>query len=139
MKSALLDSDILLDFFYDRKPHSFFASYILTLCERKELIGYVTPVILSHVYYLLRKSSTHARVIQKLNQFLTFTEILPMDKSTILKAMNSQFKDFEDALQNYASEDSGLVDLVFTRNLRDYQYSTLPVMSPEDYYTVNIK
>jgi predicted nucleic acid-binding protein len=39
----LLDSDVILDFFLDRKPFSEDAAIILTRCELKEIQGYVTP------------------------------------------------------------------------------------------------
>ena len=63
-----------------------------------KLKGYITPVIISNVYYLLRKISTPQRVITKLNQLLTLTDIIIIDKQVVLNAMNSKFKGFEDAL-----------------------------------------
>ena len=134
MKNALIDSDVLLDFFFDREPFAKYASYVLTQCELKKLNGYVTPVIISNVYYLLRKISSHQRVIKKLNQLLTLTEVLIIDKKIILNAMNSKFNDFEDALQNYACENNGQVEMIITRNIKDYQKSNLSVLTPEDYF-----
>ena len=101
--------------------------------------GYVTPVIISNVYYLLRKISSHERVIKKLNQLLTLTEVLIIDKKIILNAMNSKFKDFEDALQNYACESTGEVDMIITRNIKDYQNSNLSVLTPENYFKLNTR
>jgi len=37
MKQILLDSDVILDFFLDRKPYSDDTAKILTLCEKKKL------------------------------------------------------------------------------------------------------
>jgi len=121
MKSALLNSDIILDFFFDRTPFAQHATYVLTHCEQKKLKGYVTPVIISNVYYLLKKISTHERVIKKLNQLLTLTDVLIIDKQIVLNAMNSKFTNFEDALQNYACEKSSDIDLIITRNIKDYK------------------
>lgn len=137
MKNALIDSDVLLDFFFDREPFSEYAAYVLTQCELNIINGYVTPVIISNVYYLLGKTSSHERVIKKLNQLLTLTEVLIIDKKIILNAMNSKFKDFEDALQNYACESTGEVDMIITRNIKDYQKSNLSVLTPENYYKLN--
>ncbi len=134
MKNVLLDSDILLDFFLDREPHSKYSSYILSQIELKKINGYLTAVIIGNVYYLLRRVSTHAKVISKLNQLMTLTKVLPIDKQIILTAMNSKFKDFEDAMQNYACESYGKIDLILTRNTKDYRKSEISVMSPEEYY-----
>ena len=134
MKRALIDSDVILDFFFDRAPHSLHSTYVITQCESKAIQGYITPVIVSNVYYLLRKISTHEKVIKNLNKLLLITDVLIIDKQVILNALNSPFKDFEDALQNYASEYAGHVDMIITRNIKDYQNSNLSVMTPEDFY-----
>ncbi len=41
MKKILIDTDVLLDFFFDRKPHSDNSTIILSLCERGILEGYI--------------------------------------------------------------------------------------------------
>jgi len=134
MKNVLLDSDVILDFFLDREPHSNYTSYVLSQIELKKLNGYLTAVIISNVYYLLCKMSTHDRVMKKLNQLMTLTDVLLIDKQIILKAMNSKFKDFEDAMQNYACESHGKIDLILTRNTKDYRKSEISIMTPEQYY-----
>jgi len=134
MKNVLLDSDIILDFFLDREPHSNYTSYILSQIELKQLNGYITAVIISNVYYLLRKLSTHERVVMKLNQLMTLTDVITIDKQVVLKAMNSKFKDFEDALQNYACESYGKIDIILTRNTKDFKKSEISVMTPEQFY-----
>ncbi len=48
-------------------------------------------------------------------------------------ALNLGFKDFEDALQNFSAENSGVIDAIITRITRDYKNSTLGVMTPEVY------
>lgn len=138
MKNVLLDSDVILDFFLDREPHSQFAGFVLSQIERKKLNGFLTAVIISNVYHLLRKVSTHDRVIKKLNQLLTLTDVLTIDKQTALQAMNSKFNDFEDALQNYACESDGHIDIILTRNTKDYKNSAIGVMTPEQFYRMTV-
>ena len=46
MDKILLDSDVILDFFLDRKPFSDDSAKILTWCELKEVQGFITLVIL---------------------------------------------------------------------------------------------
>ena len=133
MNTVLIDSDVLLDFFYDHPVFGPPATSILRLCESGQIIGYVTPVILSNVYYILRKGSSHARVISKLSQLLSITRVLTMDEKATIQALNSKFKDFEDALQNYAAELNGKIEVIVTRNLKDYKESELLIMPPNDY------
>lgn len=68
MDKVLIDTDVILDFFFDREPFSTDASKILSLCEKREVIGFVTPVIISNVYYLLRKTAKHEKVIEHLSR-----------------------------------------------------------------------
>jgi hypothetical protein len=85
------------------------------------------------VYYLLRQTSTHEKVIEKLKQLASITEVLTTNKDVVIKSLNSNFKDFEDALQNYSAELNGQIDLIVTRNFKDYKNSSLGVMTPENY------
>jgi predicted nucleic acid-binding protein len=133
MKRVLIDTDVILDFFFDRMPFSDPAAKVLSLCESGEIRGFITSVILSNVYYLLRQSSTHEKVAEKLTQLVLITEVITTDRDVILKALKSNFKDFEDALQNYSSELNGQIDLIITRNIKDFKNSALGVMTPENY------
>ena len=133
MKRVLIDTDVILDFFFDRKPFSDHAAKVLSLCESREIKGFITSVIISNVYYLLRQTATHEKVIEKLKQLITITEVLTTDKEVILKALNSNFNDFEDALQNYSAELNGLIDLIVTRNVKNFKNSSLGVMTPDNY------
>ncbi len=138
MKNILLDTDVILDFFFDRKPFADNSAQILSLCESKEIKGFVTSVIISNVYYLLRQTASHDKVIEKLTQLITLTEVLTTSKEIIIKALNSKFKDFEDALQNYSAEVSEKIDVIVTRNTKDYKNSNLSIMTPETYLKTKI-
>lgn len=133
MNNILIDSDVLLDFFYDRKPFSESASKVLTNCESGVIKGHITPVIVSNCYYLLRKTAKHETVITKLKQLLSFIDVLDMSHRNVLAALDSSFKDFEDALQYHTALQSYAVDVILTRNLKDYKKSIIPVMTPETY------
>ena len=137
MDNVFIDTDIILDFFFDRAPFAEFATQVLNNCEEKEINGFTTPVVISNVYYMLRKVGKHDIVIEKIKQLLTIIEITSMDKKVVLNALNSKFKDFEDALQNYSAVENGSIDLILTRNIKDYRKSELAVMTPETYLKSN--
>ncbi|MBT8219826.1 MAG: PIN domain-containing protein [Bacteroidia bacterium] len=137
MMNILIDSDVILDFFFDREPYSEDAAAILSLCETRTLNGFITPVILSNTYYLLRRTSTHLRVINKLGQLLTIIDVLTMNKRTSLNAVNSKFKDFEDAMQNFAAENHGDIEAIITRNVKDYRESNLLILTPDNFLKIS--
>lgn len=138
MTKILIDTDVILDFFFDREPFSENAAKILSLCESKEITGFVTPVIICNVYYLLRQTAKHEKVIEKLKLLVSITEILVIDKASIVEALNSEFKDFEDALQNYSAELNKEIDLIITRNTKDFKNSSLGVMTPDGYLKIKV-
>jgi len=138
MKKVLIDTDVILDLFFDREPFSEDAAKVLSLCESREITGFITSVIISNVYYLLRRSSTHEKVIEKLTQLMTITEVLTTDKDVILKALNSNFRDFEVPLQNYSAEFNGHIDVILTRNIKDYKNSSLGIMTPGNYLKTKV-
>jgi len=133
MKNILIDTDVILDFFFDRKPHSDNSTIILNLCELGQLKGFITPVIISNTYYLLRRTARHEKVVEKLKQLLTITHVLQMDRQVIEKALNSEFKDFEDALQNFSAINHGKIEVIITRNVKDYKKSEIGVLTPESF------
>ena len=56
-----------------------------------------------------------------------------MDKNVVLNALNSGFKDFEDALQNFSAIENGRIKIILTRNIKDFKKSDLAVLTPETY------
>jgi predicted nucleic acid-binding protein len=133
MDKVLIDTDVILDFFFDRDPFVEFAAEIFNLCEENKIIGFATPVIICNVYYLLRKSAKHEIIIEKIKQLLNIIDIVKMDKDVVLGALNSNFKDFEDALQNFSAIENKEINIILTRNVKDYKKSELAVLTPETY------
>ncbi len=56
MDRILIDSDVILDFFFDRNPFAEYSSRVIGLCETNRVKGYTTPVIYSNLYYILRQN-----------------------------------------------------------------------------------
>jgi len=133
MDNVIIDTDVLLDFFFDREPFAEFAAEILNLCDEKKINGFTTPVIISNVYYLLRKIAKHEIIIEKLKQLLTIIDIVKMDKNVVLSSLNSDFKDFEDALQNFSAVQNEKINIILTRNIKDFKKSELAILPPEIY------
>jgi len=136
MNKILIDTDVILDFFFDRKPFSDDATKIMMLCEKKVISGFVTPVIISNVYYLLRKTAKHEKVIENLKMLINMIDIATINKETILEALNSDFKDFEDAIQNFSAQYDKEIKVIVTRNIKDFKESSLSVMTPETYLRI---
>lgn len=133
MDKVLINTDVILDFFFDRKPFSEEASRLLSLCEKGEVKGFVTSIMLSNVYYLLRKTANHEKVIENLKMLMNIINVTTTNKKTVIEAFNSEFKDFEDAFQNFSAINDKEIKVIITRNSKNYKSSTLSIMTPETY------
>ncbi len=133
MQGVLLDTDVILDFFFDRQPFSEAAAKVLSLCETEHIRGFITPVICSNVYYLLRQTASHQKVIAKLTALMTVLNVLSMDKAVVIQALHAGFKDFEDALQYMTALHSDSIHTILTRNLKDFSKSDIAVLTPEHF------
>jgi predicted nucleic acid-binding protein len=136
MKRVLFDTDVLLDFLFDRKPFSDQTLTLLLACQEKKIIGYLTPVIFSNMYYILRQQASDAYVKEKLGLLLSIVRVLPMNEQTVHLAINSSYKDIEDAMQYFCALKNANIDAILTRNTKDYKKSVIPVFLPSEWLSV---
>ena len=134
--NIFIDADIILDVL--RKREGFYKdSYaIFILCEQEEVILYTSSSIILNVQYIggnISSKKTVAKTIYYLIE--NFIEVINPTKQTILKAYDSDFTDYEDAVQYFTAKDSGLVDYFVSRNVKDYNKATnaLPVLTPAQF------
>jgi predicted nucleic acid-binding protein len=133
MTDIFIDTDVIIDFLIDREPYSREAAIIFTLIEQKKLKGYVSSLTFSNLYYVLKKIESHNKVIAKLDSISKLLTILKVDQQTIKYAIASGFPDFEDSIQYNCALDYKKIDVLITRNIKDYKGSEIPVMTPADY------
>jgi predicted nucleic acid-binding protein len=133
MTDIFIDTDVIIDFLIDREPHSREAAIIFTLIEQKKLKGYVSSLTFSNLYYVLRKIESHNKVIAKLDSISRLLTILKVDQQIIKYAIASGFPDFEDSIQYNCALDYKKIDVLITRNIKDFKGSEIPVMTPADY------
>jgi len=134
---VLIDSDVILDLLIDRKPFSKESLDILSWCEKGRITGYWTPVIISNVYYILSKYASEKMARSTITELNEILEVVSINKSVINLALESKFKDFEDALQNYSAELNLEIEAIITRNENDYKLSKLSVFSPTDFIRIH--
>ncbi len=132
MDKVFLDTDVILDFLLARDPFAMDAARIITLSERGKIKAYTTALVFANAYYILRKLASHKKVVEKLLQLSLLIEIIELSRSSVLLALQSDFSDFEDALQSFSAV-AGKVKIIITRNVKDYKYSELAVVSPDMY------
>ena len=74
---------------------------------------------------------TERRIILK--ELCEIIEVISIEKSKIIASLeNHDFSDIEDCLQSKCAEEFS-ADYIITRNIKDFQYSTIPAVLPDDF------
>ena len=134
MTKIFLDTNVVLDFILRRDGFAEDAAMIFDLGERKKLKLTLSSLSVNNIDCIVSKIESKKKSRQIIIKLLSLVEILSVDETTIKKAAMSEFKDFEDAIQNFCAEDEGLNHII-TRNLKDYKKSSLSVLTPKEFLT----
>lgn len=129
---VLIDTDVILDFLYEREGYYTNAVNIFTLIENKKFKAYVSSLIIWNLFYLLSKYLGSKEARKKIKAFRSIINIIPIDGDIIDLALNSNIKDFEDSIQYFASIKGG-IEIIVTRNKKDYPKGTIPIMTPAEF------
>ncbi len=132
MKKVFVDTNIIVDLIADRKPFSKFAVTIFQMAENKQLKLFASSHSLATTYYLLKKYVDEKTLRTIIYELTTYIQIIPVDATTLKKALKSKHKDFEDAIQMMCAYTVEKIDCIVTRNIKDYKDSEIPVMSPDE-------
>jgi predicted nucleic acid-binding protein len=136
MKSIFLDTNVLIDFFADRKPFSIEAARLFNYSLKKKIGIYISTVSYNNIYYILRQSCSHSETIKMLTELNEWTDIIDVSKVIINKSLKSDFKDFEDAIQYNCAKSLNKIDFIVTRDTKDFKTSSLPILTPKEAVTL---
>jgi predicted nucleic acid-binding protein len=132
MSRIFLDTNVILDLLGERVPFFDSIAKVATLADQKKLTLIVSPLSFTTIDYVLNKYETSESVLNKLRKFKIICELCEVNEETIDKALNSSFKDFEDAVQYFSALQSNC-SMIITRNGKDFKSSTIPIMTAEEY------
>jgi len=127
-----LDTNVVIDLLGERVPYYRSAALIATLADIGEITLMTSSLSYTTTEYILSKQLKQESVIAKLRRFKVISEIASVDDGVIEKALQSDFPDFEDAVQ-YHSAVNANCRIIITRNPRHFKLSALPVMTPDEY------
>lgn len=128
MKKLLVDTNIIIDLLAERKEFYDAAAQLFSLADQKKINLCVCSLSFANAHYVLNRQLEETKVREILRKLKVLVEVLPLDSKVLDKSLNSDFKDFEDAIQYYAAIESN-VDIIITRNLKDFKKSNLPVLT----------
>jgi len=132
MKSLFLDTNIVIDLLAHRMPFYTEAAKLFSLADKKKIKLSISALCLADVNYILSRQNPEAEVRKILRKFKVLVNVLPLDDKISDLALNSEFRDFEDAIQ-YFTAISYDQDLIITRNQSDFKESKIPVMTAGEF------
>ena len=129
MTKVFLDTNVILDSLIARIPYDKEANTILVESETFGFELCVTGITIADLNYLARKKLGKPQVREQLRILETLLSLIPIDNSTVRSALESDFTDVEDSLQNLAAQSGAKI--IITRNPKDFKTSSLEVLEPD--------
>lgn len=132
---VLFDTNIVLDVLLNRQPFVEVSANLFSAVENKEAEGYLCATTITTLDFLITKASNRNKAKFAIKKLLSLFKISAVDLTVLELALNSSFKDFEDAVQYYAGECSA-VNCLVSRNTKDYKQAEYPVYTPDELWGI---
>ena len=132
MEKILVDTNVVLDLLGNRKEFLQEAKELFTLGDKGIVKLCVSSLSIATTYYILSQHLKIDEARKLIRRFKVLVEVLGVDDKIIELSLDSRFKDFEDAIQYYCGLENN-VDLIITRNQKDFKHSNIPVLSAKEY------
>ncbi len=132
MKKALLDTNIVLDLLARREPFYEEAAELFSMGDRNKIRLSLSSLSLANTHYVLSKFRPQQEASEILRSFKVLVQVLSFDDKITDLALNSNFKDFEDAIQYFTAIENNQ-ELIITRNMSGFRESKIPVMTAHEF------
>lgn len=131
MEKVFVDTNIVLDLLEKRKEFYREAQRLFTLADQGDVRLFVSALTIANTHYLLYKHlGMEARKV--LSKFKTLVNVLAVNDKILDLALASDLTDFEDAIQYYSALEFQM-DVIITRNKKDFKNSSLPIFTANEY------
>jgi Predicted nucleic acid-binding protein, contains PIN domain len=135
-KKVFVDTDIVLDLLTKREPFYSAAAKVFSLAADKEIDLYISPVLISNLFYILRKVLGREEAINAIRKLRVLVRVVTIDEEIVDLVLSSNFKDIEDGFQYYgALQDE--IGILLTRNTKDFVGKEIVIMNCEEFIEFN--
>lgn len=129
---VFLDTNVVIDFYDQRDEFYYPAAIIFDLAYKGKIQLYVSATTFVNAFFLLRKSYSRTDLYQSMTGLASLCIITGVDSDIIKRCLAMERKDFEDSVQ-YESALLCQVDVIVTRNIKDFKDFASNVQSPADF------
>ena len=128
----MVDTNVVLDVLLNRPAFVQDSATILRAAS-EETQEFITASAVTDIYYIARKELKDSLQTKMLiRNLLQVVHVASVSEVDVWAALDSNWKDFEDSVQNAVAEHQRF-DYIITRNPSDYKDSSLPVMTPQEF------
>ena len=129
----LIDTNVILDYLLSRQDFSEQAKQVLELARYSTDFEFLSSSAVTDIFYHARKELKDSFEAQdRISDLIRFISVLNVTEQDIRTALKLRWKDFEDAVQ-YAVALANHVDAIITRNVRDFERTDIPVLTPGEF------
>ena len=136
MNKYFVDTDVILDLLAQRVPHFHFSAVLFSLAEMGKFELYTSPTVMVNTFYILRKNLGNENAKNALRKLRIILHVIDSSEKVLDLALNSNFNDFEDAIQYYTALNAD-IQTIITRNFKDYKAADILVQTPEMFLVSN--
>jgi|AntRauTorckE6833_2_1112554.scaffolds.fasta_scaffold20115_3 predicted nucleic acid-binding protein len=129
---TFLDTNVCLDLLVKRSPWHETVEQIVKFHISNSFDLGVSVISVPTLAYLVDRHHKEYDSSQVLKEFSGFVYFLKVDGSQITKAIDSNWKDLEDAMLFQCGFFHN-VQTIITRNTKDFQLSSIPVFQPKEW------
>jgi predicted nucleic acid-binding protein len=130
---VLIDTNVLVDVIVERKPFYSDSVAIWTLVEQGRIIGLVSAISFTNIYYVVRRLEDKRKAVRAIQLLRATFEVAACDQHVINQAIESQYRDFEDAVQYVSALRAG-ADCLVSRNPAHFPTAEeCPVLTPAEF------
>ena len=131
---AYVDTNILVDLVLSRQEFLPDAQRVFAIGYAGEAQLVVSALSFVNTVYLGRKYKFPMDdVLSKLRMIADFVDVADLSGQNVVDMLTSGWRDYEDATQHRSAIDEQ-ADCIVTRNKKDFKASTLPVLTPLEFF-----
>lgn len=127
----LIDTNIVLDVLLKREPFYQDAVKVMNMAQYDDVQEYISASAVTDIYYIAYKQiKDRTLVLDLIKRLLMVVSVAAVSEQEIRNALETGWKDFEDAVQ-YSVALLNEMEGLITRNPKDYEETDIKIWSPE--------
>ena len=131
---VLFDTNVIIDALTDRNEESKYSRRLLEYVAVKRIDGYICAKQITDIYYVLRKYFDEDKRRALIKTLCKVFNILPLLSGSISYCLNSNIKDYEDAIIDETAKINA-IDYLVTNNEKDFENAKAAIIRPKELFS----